>query len=138
MRVPQRLDYALRALVALAALPPGSVRSGGALATRLGLPSRFVEQQLTALVASGIVRSVRGPGGGFSLDRPAHDVSMRDVVLALQGDVLDVPRVTGSAVAEAWQQATIALGDALAEITLDQLAQRQQQLDAEHSTMYYI
>ena len=65
MRVPQRLDYALRALVALATLPPGSCARAGA-SPRLGLPSRFVEQQLTALVATGIVRSVRGPGGGFA------------------------------------------------------------------------
>jgi Rrf2 family protein len=138
VRVPQRLDYALRALVALAALPPGSVRSGGALAARLGLPSRFVEQQLTALVAAGIVRSVRGPGGGFALDRPAEGVSMRDVVLALQGDVLDVPKMTGSAVAEAWQNATRALGDALDDVNLAALAERQRELDAGASTMYYI
>lgn len=138
MRVPQRLDYALRAVVALATLPPGSVRSGGALAARLGLPSRFVEQQLTALVAAGIVRSVRGPGGGFSLNRPADQISMRDVILALQGDVLDVPRMTGSAVAEAWQDATRALGDALGGVSLAKLAERQRELDAETSTMYYI
>jgi Rrf2 family protein len=138
VRVPQRLDYALRALVALATLPPGSVRSGGALAARLGLPSRFVEQQLTALGAAGIVRSVRGPGGGFALDRAATEISMRDVVLALQGDVLDVPRVTGSAVAEAWQDATLTLGDALGRVSLGDLARRQRELDAETSTMYYI
>ncbi len=138
MRVPQRLDYALRALVALATLPPGSIRSGGALAARLGLPSRFVEQQLTALVASGIVRSTRGPGGGFALGRPPAEISMRDVVLALQGDVLDVPKVTGSAVAEGWQQATGALGTALGNISLADLATRQRELDAETSTMYYI
>jgi len=138
VRVPQRLDYALRALVALAALPPGSVRSGGALAARLGLPSRFVEQQLTALVAAGIVRSVRGPGGGFSLERPADEISMRDVVLALQGDVLDVPKMTGSAVAEAWQRATVTLGDALGQVSLADLAERQRELDVETATMYYI
>jgi Rrf2 family protein len=138
VRVPQRLDYALRAVVALATLPPGSVRSGGALAARLGLPSRFVEQQLTALVAAGIVRSVRGPGGGFSLNRPADQISMRDVILALQGDVLDAPKMTGSAVAEAWQDATRALGDALGGVSLAKLAERQRELDAETSTMYYI
>jgi Rrf2 family iron-sulfur cluster assembly transcriptional regulator len=119
-------------------LPPGSVRSGGALAARLGLPSRFVEQQLTALAASGTVRSVRGPGGGFALGGPAEQISMRDVVVALQGDVLDVPRVTGSAVAEAWQHADEALEDALARVSLADLAQRQRELDAETATMYYI
>ena len=138
MRVPQRLDYALRALVALATLPPGSIRSGGAIATRLGLPSRFVEQQLTALVSYGIVRSTRGPGGGFSLARLAEDISMRDVVLALQGDVLDVPKMTGSAVSEAWQEATEALAETLAEVSLTNLAARQRELDSATATMYYI
>ena len=119
-------------------LPPGSVRSGGALAARLGLPSRFVEQQLTALAATGTVRSVRGPGGGFALGGPAEQISMRDVVLALQGDVLDVPRVTGSAVAEAWLEASLALEQALEKVSLADLAARQRELDAETATMYYI
>ncbi len=114
------------------------MRSGAALAARLGLPSRFVEQQLTALVPSGIVRSIRGPGGGFSLARPAAEVSMRDVVLALEGDVLDVPRVTGSAVAAAWQHANAVLSEELDKTTLAELAEQQRELDAEHATMYYI
>jgi Rrf2 family protein len=128
----------LRCLVVLAALPSGSVRSGGALATRLGLPARFVEQQLSALASAGLVRSVRGPGGGFSLARPAEQVTMRDVVVALQGEVLDVPKVTASAVSEAWQRAAESLGDALGDVSLAELAARQREIDAEGRAMYYI
>jgi Rrf2 family protein len=138
VRVPQRLDYALRALVALASLPLGAVRSGSAIAARLGLPSRFVEQQLTALVGAGVLQSVRGPGGGFALARPAERTSMRDVIVALQGEVMDIPKMTGSAVAEAWQEAARSLDDALSHVSLADLAQRQRELDLETSTMYYI
>ena len=61
MRVPQRLDYALRALVLLALQPEGEYIAAGDLADHLGLPRRFVEQQVTALVAR---RASCGAGAG--------------------------------------------------------------------------
>jgi Rrf2 family protein len=138
MRVPQRLDYALRALVLLALQPEGEYIAAGDLADHLGLPRRFVEQQVTSLSRSGIVRCRRGAAGGCALARSASEVSVLDVVEAVQGDVLDVPRVTGSAASALWAEAADDLTEFFATVNLSELAQRQRDLDGAAATMYWI
>jgi len=138
MRVPQRLDYALRALVLLALQPDGEYVAAGDLAEHLGLPRRFVEQQVTALARSGIVRCRRGASGGCALARPPAEITVLDVITAVQGDVLDVPRVTGSAASELWGEAAARLGDFFEQTSLAQLAARQHELEGAEATMYWI
>ena len=138
MRVSQRLDYALRALTALAAAPAGTYVVAGDLADELGLPRRFLEQQLTALSKRGLVTCQRGAGGGCALGRPPEEITVADAVRALQGDVLDVPRVTGSAVSEMWSEAAAELETHLEATDIATLAKRQSALDAASTPMYYI
>ncbi|MDF1542892.1 MAG: Rrf2 family transcriptional regulator [Anaerosomatales bacterium] len=138
MRVSQRLDYALRALTAIAALPPGTTMAAGEVADRLGLPRRFVEQQITLLAKQGLVVSQRGARGGCSLARPASEISVAEVVEALQGSVLDVPSVTDSAVSEMWADAARSLRDVLGETTLAGLVERQRAIDSSTIPMYHI
>ena len=138
MRVPQSLDYALRALVLLALQPDGDYIAAGELADHLGLPRRFVEQQITALSRVGIVRCRRGASGGCSLAHPAREISVFDVVEAIQGEVLDVPRVTGSAASALWQDAADELAGYLKSVPLEALAQRQRDLDGAAASMYWI
>ncbi len=138
MRVEQRLDYVLRALVVLATLPPGTGAPAGRVADQLGLPRRFVEQQLTALGKRGIVVAQRGPGGGSALARPADEISVADVVVALHGEVLDVPRVAGSAVSEMWSRVAGTLATELSQVTLADLSARQLELDEVEAYVYHI
>jgi Rrf2 family protein len=138
LRVSQRLDYTLRGLTALAQRPFGTHVAAGEIADELGLPRRFVEQQFTALARSGLVDCKRGAGGGCSLARPADQVSVAEVVRAVQGAVLDVPRVAGSAVSEMWAEAASSFEDVLEGISLADVAKRQDEADASASAMYYI
>jgi Rrf2 family protein len=138
MRVPQRLDYAVRALVLLALQPPGVYTPAGDLADHLTLPRRFVEQQITALARAGIVQCRRGSSGGCALTRPAETISVLDVIEAVQGDVLDVPRVTGSACSEMWSEAAGTLSQFFASTALSELAARQRSIDSSHASMYWI
>jgi Rrf2 family protein len=138
MRVPQRLDYALRALVLLALQPEGEYIAAGDLADHLSLPRRFVEQQITALARAGIVRCRRGAAGGCALARGAREVTVFDVVEAVQGEVLDVPHVTGSAASALWTDAAEQLSGFLATVSLSELAERQRELDGAAATMYWI
>jgi Rrf2 family protein len=138
MRISQRLDYALRALVLLATAAPGRHVAAGDLADRLGMPRRFVEQQVTALARAGVVECRRGASGGCSLARPAADITVREVVEALQGDVLDIPQQNDSASAEMWAGAQQAIAEFLGSATLEQLAVRQREIDATKTPMYYI
>jgi len=97
-----------------------------------------VEQQITALARAGAVECRRGAAGGCALARPAAEVTVRDIVLAVHGEILDVPLQTDSAAAEAWQLAAGALEDHLSTIDLASLAARQRELDAASAPMYYI
>lgn len=138
MRVPQQVDYALRVLVLLAAVPDGNRIAAGAFAEQLLLPRRFVEQQVTALTRAGIVSAKRGATGGIALARPADEISVRDVVLGVKGDVLDVPRQRDSATAEFWCRAAAVLEEYLDQTSVGDLAQRQREIDAQREPMYFI
>ena len=75
--------YALRAL---AALPEdGSYCLAKNLASQLDLPGPYLAKILQGLVQADILESVRGPKGGFRLTRPAHRITVGEVVVALEG-----------------------------------------------------
>jgi Rrf2 family protein len=138
VRVSQRLDYTLRLLVEIARRRDETWSAAGELAVSLGMPRRFLEQQMTGLARRGLVECRRGTGGGCRLARPADEISVRDIVVAVQGEVLDVPHTVGSATAELWSGADEALGEYLAQTSIGRLAERQSELDADLAPVYYI
>lgn len=138
MRVSQRLDYALRGLVAVAQRPGGSPVAAGEVADALQLPRRFLEQQFTALAQAGLLECRRGSGGGCTLARPADDISVLDVVNALEGAALDVPHTSGTVVSDMWAEVAHSLAETLDTITVAQLAERQDRLDESQAAVYYI
>jgi Rrf2 family iron-sulfur cluster assembly transcriptional regulator len=89
VKVSTRGDYAARALVSLALHAdvgaPTSVRD---IAERTGLPQPYLEQILLALKGAGIVRSKRGVGGGYVLARPAEEITLADIVSAVDGPIV--------------------------------------------------
>jgi Rrf2 family protein len=89
MRVSAKIDYALRALLELAAAPPGPVK-GERLATAQDIPPKFLENILTELRRAEIVASQRGVDGGYRLAKPAAEISVADVVRALEGPIASV------------------------------------------------
>jgi Rrf2 family protein len=84
MRVSARADYALRAAIELAAAS-GSHLSAEQLTHAQNIPGRFAETILTQLRRTGLVRSQRGPDGGFRLARPASEISLADIIRAIDG-----------------------------------------------------
>jgi Rrf2 family protein len=89
VKVSTRGDYAARALVSLAlhdaTSGPTSVRD---IAERTGLPQPYLEQILLALKGAGLVRSKRGVGGGYVLARGAEDITLADIVSAVDGPIV--------------------------------------------------
>ena len=88
MRVSTRGDYASRALLSLAlhgAETPTSVRD---IAERTGLPQPYLEQILLALKGAGLVRSKRGVGGGYILARAPEDITLSQIVSAVEGPIV--------------------------------------------------
>jgi len=89
MRVSAKSDYAIRAAVELAAAGEGPVK-GDRIAKAQGIPSNFLENILADLRNAGIVGSRRGAEGGYWLARPAEDVSLADVIRAVDGPLANV------------------------------------------------
>lgn len=94
MRITAKVDYAVRAgaeLAAHAAAHGGRVpMKGDAVATAQSIPVRFLETILAELRRSGIVGSQRGSDGGYWLARPAGEVTVADVIRAVEGPLADV------------------------------------------------
>jgi Rrf2 family transcriptional regulator, iron-sulfur cluster assembly transcription factor len=86
LQLTRRGDYAIRAALALARLPPGRVLSARAIAEAMSIPGRFVPQVMAALARGGIVTARSGRTGGYHLARPASDINVLDVVEAVEGD----------------------------------------------------
>jgi Rrf2 family protein len=88
VKVSTRGDYASRALVSLALHAddgrPNSVRD---VAERTGLPQPYLEQILLALKGAGLVRSKRGVGGGYVLARPPQEITLAEIVGAVEGPI---------------------------------------------------
>jgi Rrf2 family iron-sulfur cluster assembly transcriptional regulator len=76
--------HALRALVALAQLPPGTYRGAVAIARQTGAPRNYLGKLLQMLARRGLVESQKGLGGGFKLARQPHAISLFDVVEAIE------------------------------------------------------
>lgn len=87
MAFSAKAQYALVALLELASIhSQGGTLQVGEIARRQGIPDRYLEQMLTALRKAGILRSIRGPKGGYQLARAPEQVSVADVLSCLEGD----------------------------------------------------
>ena len=135
MWISRRTDYATRALVALALESGDRPVKIQELAARTDTPVSILEQVLPQLRSAGIVRSERGPSGGYRLNHPPEDVSLEKVVRILQGPLAPIacatrhepepcPMLEGCGLNEVWAEvrdATIAI---LERSTLATLAER--------------
>lgn len=85
MMLSQKTKYALKALVSLAREGDGRAVVAGALASQERIPRQFLELILLELKHHGLLRSRRGRGGGYSLNRPARDISIGQVIRLFDG-----------------------------------------------------
>ncbi|MDP9433081.1 MAG: Rrf2 family transcriptional regulator [Actinomycetota bacterium] len=91
MQISAKSDYAMRALLVLAAATDENVLvKGEVLADSQKLPRKFLENILLELRRAGIVTSQRGADGGYRLARPASDISLADVMRAVDGPLAEV------------------------------------------------
>jgi Rrf2 family protein len=90
VRISAKVDYALRAVVELAATGSQQPVKGERLAQAQEIPLKFLENILAELRHAGIVRSQRGVEGGYWLARPADTISVADVIRAVEGPLANV------------------------------------------------
>ncbi|MGB2757198.1 MAG: Rrf2 family transcriptional regulator [Acidimicrobiia bacterium] len=87
MKVSTRGDYATRALLSLTLHGIERPTSVKEIAERTSLPQPYLEQILLAVKGAGIVRSKRGVGGGYVLARPPEEISIADILSAVDGPI---------------------------------------------------
>jgi Rrf2 family protein len=90
MRISAKADYAVRAAVELAAAADEKPVKAERIATAQGIPLNFLENILGELRHAGIVRSHRGAEGGFRLAKPAEQITIADVIRAVEGPLASV------------------------------------------------
>jgi Rrf2 family protein len=90
MRISAKADYAVRAAVELAGAAGGEPTKAERVARAQNIPLNFLENILGELRHAGIVRSHRGADGGFRLARPADQITIADVIRAVEGPLATV------------------------------------------------
>lgn len=80
------VEYAIRALIHLAGEPPGTQKMARQVAEEENIPSFFLAKTLQQLARKGILRSVKGPAGGFGFDRPPGKITLMEIVEVFDGD----------------------------------------------------
>jgi Rrf2 family protein len=85
MQLTRAADYAVRIMIHLATLPSGSCPSGAELASAQEIPEHFAIKVLQGLVRARLLASYRGSGGGFALAVDPEQISLLDVVEAIEG-----------------------------------------------------
>jgi len=87
MQVTRASEYGMLGLIALARRPAGDLVMLDTLAQEEDIPVSFLGKIFQSLARAGLVRSARGSGGGFSLVRPAGEISVLEVIEAIEGPV---------------------------------------------------
>ena len=147
MRLTMKGDYGLRAMIDLASHYGQGPVPSAVIAARQYVPEHFLDQLLISLRRAGLLKSVRGPQGGHMLAKPPAQISMRDIIAALEGNLammecLPVPSScqlsAGCALREVWTEIEEQTQHILATRTLDQLAARHRLPEHDVEAMYYI
>lgn len=150
MKVSRKATYGIMAALDLALQNGAAPVQSKAIAKRQVIPPRFLEQVLHAMKKAGIVDSLRGALGGYTLNKKAAEISLAEIVEALDGPLSpSTPR--GSAarrlrsrlkpdalLTNVWERVHQAELSVLETVTLKELAERQQQLEQERTLMYHI
>ncbi len=87
MQIPRKVDYGLRAAIYLSTQDRQRNCSLAEIAEHQGVPRKFLEKIIQGLIHSGLVKSKRGPDGGYALARAPGEISFREIIEALEGPI---------------------------------------------------
>jgi Rrf2 family protein len=137
MNISSRCDYACRAIVQLAALPPDeATMTALCIAEKRNIPEKYLVHILLELKKAGLVTSVRGAQGGYRLAKKPTEITLLDIVLAVDGPIMSPPPcedASSNDLAAAWKDASRDVEQVLSGITIQSIADR-----ADKANMYFI
>lgn len=149
MKVSQRSTYGIMAAVDLAMQSGPAPIQAKSIAKRQAIPARFLEQVLHAMKKAGLVSSLRGAQGGYVLSKKPSEISLAEILEALDGPFVSVSGFNGKSpvrhaaksyllLAQVWDRVHEAEKHVLGAITVEELAEQQRQLEQQRSLMYHI
>jgi len=130
MKVSAKADYAVRAAAELTAAQSDRPLKAERISEAQGIPIKFLEAILLELKHAGVVKSTRGADGGYALARPASEISIADVIRAVDGPLANVrgerpedAHYAGSAenLTKLWVAVRAALREVLEQTSLEDL-----------------
>jgi Rrf2 family protein len=137
VKISAKVDYACRVLAELARLHgTANLAQIEHLARVEAVPANFLAQILSELRNGGLITSRRGISGGYALARPPDQISLYDIVVVIEGDILELSGNhqgrTGRRMKQVWQEVRGALAETAKTYTVDMFASRH------GGEMYYI
>jgi Rrf2 family protein len=130
IRIARQTDYAARLVLHLASLEEGASASIAEISAQRLLPVPFVRRMVAPLVTAGILKTTRGSKGGIQLGRPPSEISLGDLVRAMEGPIAinecvhspnACPFMHSCPVQKAWVDVSAALTQHLSSIRFDAL-----------------
>ena len=147
MKISTRGQYGTRALLDLALHQDETPVLLKDIARRQQISVQYLEHLITPLIAVGILRSTRGPGGGVSLARSPKEIRLDEVIQLLEGSITLVECVTNPEVCtrsefcvtrDVWGELKNVINQVLESTTLQDLVERQKRKKQPEEAMYYI
>lgn len=141
-----RGDYGVRALVDLAQHNGQGIVQSSDIAERQHIPAPYLDQLLTILRKAGFINSRRGPQGGHELAKDPWQITLADIIVALEGSIASIGCLDGGIICyfsgncsqqEMWASITASTKEMLESTTIGALAERQNALQQQR-VMYYI
>ena len=130
LRISAKGEYALKAMLDLSLQPRRRIVPIQEIASRQGIPQRYLEQVLQALKRSGLLGSRRGAAGGYQLARPPEDITAGDVLRAVEGAHAPFEARDGGAggrrddLGELWEEIGRAVSEVVDRLSIGELAER--------------
>ncbi|OGO05305.1 MAG: hypothetical protein A2Y91_07505 [Chloroflexi bacterium RBG_13_54_8] len=147
MRLSTKGEYGTRALLDMALYQTGSPIPLKEIARRQAIPVQYLEQLVSPLIKAGIVRSIRGAGGGVTLAKPPDQIKISQVIETLEGSLapvkcVDDPRVCSRSdfcvIRDVWEEVRRATKQVLESTTVQDLAERHKEKAKLKVPMYHI
>lgn len=136
MKLTRGGEYGIRGVLYLAGQDDGKISMLSAIAKAQDVPPRFLAKIFQALAKAGVVKSHRGAKGGFSLARPASEITIKDVIEAIEGPIYlnvclmgdgECSRDKICPMHEVWEEAQEKMMGVLARANFADLARAEQQ-----------
>jgi Rrf2 family protein len=148
VRISAKGEYAIKAMLDLALADGGGLRPIQDIATRQDIPQRYLEQVLLGLTRAGLLVSRRGSAGGYRLARAAEQVTVGDVLRAVEGSMNGLePTRRGrrglapdpvSDLSELWREIDEAVSGVIDRVTFEDLRKRAEERRSIARPMYHI